>query len=212
VLGRIQADGEYVRLDVAGCAIDVLHVFDLAQRVRSIPDGHLTQESLDEMDGMLSRAAEEFLPDWEETEQRGGSSESGASEVVMDVRGMVADAYVTLAAALADAYHGRRQSDRAIAYLMDALRRRPERVELARRLVRVYDQAGLARRAAELRAEYGIDEVGRSPPLLTLGFRSSRVSNLVNSTTANMPARVMTRQANERRYQTAHDLDEDNER
>ena len=165
VLQQIRSEGEYVRLDVTGFDIDVRRVLDLAERVRSVRDDDLSQALVDEVERMLSRSAGEFLPDWEEIERRAGADDSGATEVVSDVRNMVVAAHLMLASALADGYLTLRQPDRAITHLVEALRRRPERAELARQLARVYEQAGLWRRAVELRAEYGIEEVGRSPPL-----------------------------------------------
>lgn len=167
VLQQIRSEGEYLRLDITGCDLDVRRVLNLAERVRSVRDDELSQALMDEVEMMLSRSAGEFLPDWEETERRAGADDSGATEVVSDVRNMVVAAYLMLASALADGYLTRRQPDRAITHLVEALRRRPERPELARKLARVYEQAGLWRRAAEIRGEYGIDEVGRSPPFPT---------------------------------------------
>jgi hypothetical protein len=48
--------------------------------------------------------------------------------------------------------------DDAISFLEEALRLRPERAALARRLADVYERNGQPQRAARLRGEYGIDD------------------------------------------------------
>jgi hypothetical protein len=165
VLRRIRSEGEYVRLDLSSCDLDVRRVLELADRIGQTQD-LLSAPLLEEVQAELRLSAEEFLPGWEESERRAGCSGSGASDVVAEVRDLVVAAHLRLVGALADTHLARRQPDRAIPYLEQALRRRPERAELARKLANAYEQSGLKRRAAELREEYGLDDgpSTRAPP------------------------------------------------
>ena len=79
------------------------------------------------------------------------------------MRDLLVDAQMRLAAAVADACMVRREPETAVLHLEAALRRRPERLELARRLASAYEYGGMSRRAAEVRADYGIDEGGHLP-------------------------------------------------
>lgn len=155
---RIKVEGDYVGFDLTGCDLDVRRVLALAEDVAGHV-GPLTDELLEWIEAGARDALGEFLPGWEETERRATDAVSGADQVVADVRNQVAMAHVRLVSALATAYLARHQPDRAIPRLEEALRRRPERDDLARLLADAYDQAGQRRRAARVRHEYGLGEV-----------------------------------------------------
>jgi len=108
----------------------------------------------------LHASAQEFLPGWEEIERRATDGRSGMAEVVTDVRLQIEAAHLALLEALADAHMARQRPMDASPYLEEALRRRPDRDDLARKLVGACERGGLGRRAAELRQEYGLDEPG----------------------------------------------------
>jgi DNA-binding SARP family transcriptional activator len=155
---RLQIDAEYVGFDTDGCYLDVRWLFDVADALKAAAGGELPDQLCQDARQALALAAQEFLPGWEEVDRRGSNGRSGANEIIAEARQMVEDAHLDLLAGLADAALARRQVDRAIAYLEEALQVRPERAALARRLADLYGQNGLRQRAAQLRAEYGLDE------------------------------------------------------
>src|SRR5213082_2905447 len=131
--GRVQADGEYVSIDLTGCGLDARQMFDLAKEAgmagELLPDG-----LLDEVERALPAAREEFLPDWEEVERRATGARGVAGDLVREVRNTLSQAHVGLVCALADGYLARRQPARAIPHLEEGLRRRPEAEALALKL------------------------------------------------------------------------------
>jgi DNA-binding SARP family transcriptional activator len=154
---RIRTEGEYLGFDSAGCVIDARHVFRVAEQMKAA-HGTLTAERYEDAQKALSLAAREFLPGWEGIESRGTLGGSGASEVIAEVRDQVVAARLDILSALADAALARQQPDDAVSYLEEALRLRPERIALARKLADVCERNGQPQRAARLRGEYGIDE------------------------------------------------------
>lgn len=155
--GRIRAEGEYVSLDLSGSDYDVRKLVELAEKAR-VTDNLLAAPFLGEVEKGLGVAGEEWLPGWEEIERRATDGRSGAGSVITDVRDRIAAAHMILLEALADACLTGRQPDRAIPYLEEAVARRPERVGLARKLADAYERSGQARRAMQVREEYGLDE------------------------------------------------------
>jgi DNA-binding SARP family transcriptional activator len=154
---RITTDGEYVGLDLTGSDFDVRRLLALAEEVRAI-DGPLSGELLGQVEKALRPAAEEFLPGWEEIERRGTDRGSDAERVVSEVRDRVVAAHLSLVDALARTHLARQQPGRAIPRLEEALRHRPDREQLARRLADAYEMTGQTRGAARLREEYGFRE------------------------------------------------------
>src|SRR5205814_6082568 len=116
----------------------------------------VSDQLVEEADETLRLSTGEFLPGWDEVERRGTDPGSDVGRVVVDVRHQVVAARLGLADALARTYLARRQPGRAIPHLEEALELRPDRDELARRLVDAYELGGQRRRAARLREEYGL--------------------------------------------------------
>jgi hypothetical protein len=160
--GRIEIDSDYVGFGLSGCDVDVRRVQGLVEQIAR-QDGPLSDELLDQVTEGVRASRAEFLPGWEEIERRAIGAASGAEEAVFDVRNQVVAAYVSLVSAAATAHLTRRRPELAVADLEEALRRRPERHDLARLLAESYRQAGQRGRAASLRDEYGFEE---DPPLL----------------------------------------------
>ncbi len=154
---RIRTGGEYLSFDSAGCDIDVRWMLGVAQQVKAA-GGSLTGAVFEEAQRTLALAAREFLSGWEGIESRGTLGGSGAAEVVAEVRDRVVAARLDILSALADAALARQQLDDAISYLEEALRLRPERTALARKLADMCERNGHPQRAARLRAEYGLDQ------------------------------------------------------
>jgi DNA-binding SARP family transcriptional activator len=156
-LARRVVAGEQVGLDLSGCQLDVRWVLDMAEMVRR--SGEMGGAQVDDVERAVQMAREEFLPGWEEIEHRATGSRGAAADVIREVRDMVAAAHVSLTVALADHLLARRQAARAIPHLEDCLRRRPEREEVAARLVRAYEETGQERAAERLRDTGGLGEV-----------------------------------------------------
>ncbi len=154
---RIRTEGEYLSFDPAGCDVDVRWVLDVAERVKAA-GGSLNGKLYEDARRALIQGAREFLPGWEGIESRGTLGGSGAAQVVAEVRDGVVAARLDILRGLADAALARQQLDDAISYLEQALRLRPERTALARRLADVYERNGHPQRAARLRGEYGLDQ------------------------------------------------------
>jgi hypothetical protein len=154
---RIRVDGEFVSLDLAGCDSDVGWLLTVASEI--VAAGGLLSDGLCESAEKARRlAAEEFLPGWEEVERRGTGGGSGMTDVVEDVRDRVVTARMAILDALAEARLVRQQPGEAIPYLEEALRCRPERAQLARKLADVHERSGQPQRAAAIRQEYGLNE------------------------------------------------------
>lgn len=154
---RITSEGEYLRFDSTGCAIDVRGVLDVAERVKAA-EGSLPGGLYEEARRALALAAREFLPGWEGIETKGTLGGSGAAEVIEEVRDRVVAARLDILAGLADAALAREQLDDAVTHLEEALRLRPERTALARKLADLHERNGHPQRAARLRGEYGLDQ------------------------------------------------------
>jgi DNA-binding SARP family transcriptional activator len=154
---RIRSEGEYLRFDSTGCAIDVRGVLDVAERVRAA-EGRLAGELQNEARQALALAAREFLPGWDGIESKGTLGGSGAAEVIEEVRDRVVAGRLDILAGLADAALARDQLDDAVSLLEEALGLRPERTALARKLADLHERNGHPQRAARLREEYGLDQ------------------------------------------------------
>ena len=154
---RIVTDGEYLGFDTTGCEVDVLRVFSIAEGMR-VAGAHPTDELVGDARDAAELAAREYLPGWERIESGGTLGGSAASDVVADVRDRVVGARLDILGGLAEAALAGRRLDEAAAHLEKALHMRPERLDVARRLAEVHEMSGRRGRAAELRAEYGIDE------------------------------------------------------
>jgi hypothetical protein len=159
LLRRLVVDGEYVGLDLTGCDLDVRRVLDLTTIARTLDaDDLLAPASVAQVEWALRMSAQEFLPGWEEIERRATDGRSGMGELVTAVREQIETAHLRLLEALADAHLARHRPADAARLLEQAVGRRPERSDLARKLVVACERGGLARRAADLRTEYGLEE------------------------------------------------------
>jgi DNA-binding SARP family transcriptional activator len=154
---RIRTDGEYLSFDSTGCDIDVGWVFRVAEELKAA-GGILTSDLYEDAQRALSLATREFLPGWEGIESKGTLGGSGAASVISEVRDRVVAARLDILGALADAALARQQLDDAISHLEEALRLRPERTAVARKLADVYARNGQPQRAGRLRGEYGLGE------------------------------------------------------
>lgn len=154
--GMVKTEGEYVSLDLSSCDYDVCRLFELAEKVQA-SDDLLAAPFLGEVEEVVGELGKEWLPGWEEVERRATEGRSGAGKLITDVRNRIDGVRITLLEAYADRCLAGGRQERVIGYLEEALRRRPDRSGLARRLADAYEQIGQARRAVELRNEHGLD-------------------------------------------------------
>jgi hypothetical protein len=154
---RIISEGEYVSFDGRGCEIDVVRVFEIAQAVKQA-GANLSDEQYQAALRAQEQASEEFMPGWDGIVQRAGGGRSGVGEVIAEVRSQLVAARSGILSTLAGVALSRRQLDEAICYLEYAVRARPDRGDLARRLADAYQRDGQLQRAAQLRKEYGLSE------------------------------------------------------
>jgi hypothetical protein len=152
---RLQVDDQFVSMELSGCRFDAAHVVALATECRDKP-GLLSSELVEEAHVALAESSGEFLPAWDELEQRITGQRGAASEIVAEVRQQVAAAGVDLLAALGAHYLARREPERAVTQLEEALRRRPDREDLAMKLAAAYQESGQPRRTEQLSREYGL--------------------------------------------------------
>jgi hypothetical protein len=153
----ITTTGEYLGFDSTRCDVDVLRVFRIAEQVQ-MAHGDLDPELLRRAQEALGLAAREYLPGWDGIEFKGTLGGSAAGELITEVRDQVVVARLDILGGLADMALGKEEVDDAISYLEEALRLRPERIAVARRLADIYERYAQPQRAAQLRGEYGIDE------------------------------------------------------
>jgi hypothetical protein len=152
---RLQVDEQFVSLDLSGCRFDAAHVVALAKECRDKP-GLLPPAFVEEVQRALAESSGEFLPVWDELERRITGQRGAAGELVAEVRQEVAAAGVDLLAALGAHHLARRDPQRAVAQFEEALRRRPDRGDVATRLAAAYQDSGQLRRAEQLSNEYGL--------------------------------------------------------
>ena len=152
-------DDELVWLDLGGCDLDVLRLQALRDRCRAA--GPLLSDSLsDRVERELTALGwGEFLPMWEEIEQRQTHGKGSARQLVTDVRLLADETRADLALTLADACLARNQAQRALGPLQQAIQLCPQRKDLAQRLVTAYLKTDQLQRATELRRDYQLGEV-----------------------------------------------------
>jgi hypothetical protein len=162
LLKRVTVDGEYIGLDLTACDFDVRRVLDMATVVRTLEfEDLIAAPCADQVEWALRASAQEFLPGWEEIERRATDGRSGMADIVAAARDQVSAAHLSLLETLADAKLAQQRPGEAVGHLEEALRRRPERGDLARKLVVACERCGLGRRATELCEEYSLEETGR---------------------------------------------------
>ncbi len=151
---RVVVGRDHVRLDIADCDIDLQRLQALARRCRDAGE-LLDQQLAAEIEEALSRTSSgDFLPLFDQLEQRANDSRGVAGDLVGDLRRQVDDLRASLAAALAVTYRASGRGSRALQPLETVLRRDPGREDLAHTLVAIYLESGQPGRAAELRRQY----------------------------------------------------------
>ena len=152
---RVKVEGERIRLDLDGCAIDVR---DVAEAVKSCgnSNGVLTSEQLAQIESLVDGVEGRFLPEWDDVEEHVNSGRSGAGEVVDDIRRRADAAIATLLRTLGTGYLAHGKAEAALAPLERALAIGPDDEAAARVLASACAQTGRLARAEELRKEFSL--------------------------------------------------------
>jgi hypothetical protein len=156
----VRADRHSVSLDLSAADLDV---FDLRELDRALQDAGpvIKPELANQIQEILERLSDaDFLPGFDDLEQKITGGAGSAGQVVRDVRQEVDALRANLALALADFESLSERPDRAIAVLERALRRAEGRPDLASRLAALCARYGNVERAAELRRTYQLASEG----------------------------------------------------
>jgi len=156
----VLADRHSLALDLSAVELDVFELRDLDRELQSA--GPVIKPDLArQIQALLERLSDaDFLPAFDDLEEKITGAAGSAGQVVRDVRQEVDGLRANLAIALADAESLGGRPDRAIAVLERALRRAEGRPDLADRLVALCARNGHVERAAELRRTYQLASEG----------------------------------------------------
>jgi DNA-binding SARP family transcriptional activator len=153
---RIKVDGDLLRLDLELAAFDVTRIRRTADDLAA-GSGLLTDSGMTAVQAAIADCHGEYLPVWDEVERQTTSGRGSAGELVRAVRTLTEDLHIQLLIRLARHYEARRDSPQAIPLLEEALRRRPEREDVAHLLIEDYLETGQAMRAGQLERTYRSD-------------------------------------------------------
>ena len=146
---RIRLEGDLVRLEPAGTSFDVASLRRTADEWAS-GTGLLPQDVVTEVESAIAMCDGEYLPLWDELEEKLTESRGAAGALVQSVRQLVQDIHVRLLLRLSHHHQARRELPRVIPLLEEVLRRRPDRQDVVSRLVAAYRQTGQVSRAEQL--------------------------------------------------------------
>lgn len=149
----IEITADTVKFKLDQTAVDVVFLRSAADEWDRRP-GLLPADGITEIQGAMARYAGEYLPLWDELEERITGSRGVGGELVRSIRVFSEDAYSRLMLRLAQHYHARRDLPRAIPLWEEALRRGPEREDVAALLTAAYRQTGQPTRARRLEFVY----------------------------------------------------------
>jgi DNA-binding SARP family transcriptional activator len=152
----IHASRTHVWLELDDADFDVAQLRDLANQIRqrgSMIDAELAvavQGILDETE------AQEFLPGFEELENKVNGGRGTAGQLVAEARELIANQRAELVRALAEYQEAIGHPEASIGYLQAALNALPARQDLARLLVVAYLKTGQTARASEVRRQFAL--------------------------------------------------------
>jgi DNA-binding SARP family transcriptional activator len=158
IAALIRATRTHVWLELEQADFDVHELRDLANGIRqrgSMIDAELAAEihaTLDETE------AKEFLPGFEELENKVNGGNGTAGDLVAQARELIANQRAELVRALAEYQEAIGHPEAAIAHLQATLEALPGRQDIARLLVVAYLRTGQTARASEVRRQYPITQ------------------------------------------------------
>jgi DNA-binding SARP family transcriptional activator len=156
IAGLIHISRTHVWLELDQTGFDVGELRLLANRIRergSMIDAGLAAEVQDELD---RTQGQEFLPGFEELENKVNSGRGTAGQLVAQARELIANQRAELVRALAEYQDAMGHPEAAIGHLQAALEALPARQDLARLLVVAYLKTGQTARASEVRRQFAL--------------------------------------------------------
>jgi hypothetical protein len=146
---RVKVDGDTFSFDLTGVELDVnwLRWYKTATRDKALLDPDLERRLTAHLESMASG---EFLPGWEDIEQKANNSRGVSGDVVRDIRREVDQLRCDLAIALARSYLASGQPAKAAHPLESVMPIAADRDDLQRLLVSVYQQNGQHAKASKL--------------------------------------------------------------
>jgi len=150
---------ELVGLDLAGCDYDVDRLRQLRASLKSSPKVMSDQTFSDLLAALEGIGFGEFLPDWEECEQRLTAGRGSADQVMREARRAVDELRADVVAGATDALAARDRLPQAITLLEAALKETPERQDLAHRLRNAYIVSNRLDQARAIARDHQLSEV-----------------------------------------------------
>ncbi|MGH7904423.1 MAG: tetratricopeptide repeat protein [Candidatus Dormibacteraceae bacterium] len=148
----VEIGNEHLAFQLERCRLDLLQLFQLG---RACTPSRLLPVALSaRVDRVLAESAGAFLPGWEALEVRAGLHDTPAAELVAQLRARVVAVRADLLFALGETCAAVSEQERAIAVLQQALELRPDRGDVARRLIACYRAVGRDPEANDLHQEY----------------------------------------------------------
>jgi len=155
--GLVNANRTNVWLDLGSAESDLADLRRTSELVRR--HGYLLDSTLaEQVHETLSRTDEEFLPGFEELENRITQGRGTAGEVVASARIAIGNLRAELIRAVAEHDDALNRPEATIGLLQDALNAMPDRQDLARLLVVAYLKTGQTARAAEVRRQFALKQ------------------------------------------------------
>ena len=145
----VKVDGDTISFDLTGVELDIywLRWYKSAARDRALLDPDLERRLAAHLESMASG---EFLPGWEDIEQKANNARGVAGDLVRDIRREVDQLRCDLALALARSFLASGQAAKAAQPLELVVPIAADRDDLQRLLVSVYQQTGQHAKASKL--------------------------------------------------------------
>ena len=149
---RIVVTPEAMSFRLDGCQVDAVDLLNLSAAAAKA--GELSTEEMDHIRSVLAACQGTFLPEFETLEDVATDNHPTCTELIRELRESLTNKRVDLALLLAESYQRTGQPGQAIAVLEPARKDRPERKDLADRLVAAYRSAGREAEAKALEARF----------------------------------------------------------
>lgn len=147
----VSFDGELAAEDGA-LVVDLILLHDLAERGRR--DTRYEASKLPEAESLLQSCQAEVLPEWDLLNERIARRRGTGGELIAAVRGRHAEDLASVTLALAQTHLEGGSAGRAAELLGSVLELKPDREDVARRLVAALTAAGRLSEAESVRSEY----------------------------------------------------------
>jgi DNA-binding SARP family transcriptional activator len=153
---RLRVGTEFVEFQLDATEFDV-HIIRQTADEWAGRAGLLPRQGVAEVEAAMALYTGEYLPIWDELDQRLTGGRGAAGELVRSVRLLMEDAYIRLLIGLGHHYGARRDPRRGIPLLEEVLRRQPDREDVANLLAAAYRDTGQPSRARQLETTYRTD-------------------------------------------------------